>query len=77
MAGPKGYGLAVMIEVFSTLLVGAAVGKDVGYALLPDERRENIGHFMLAIDISKFRPLEEFKADVDKYYEMIKHSEAC
>jgi len=74
MAGPKGYGLAVMVEVFSALLVGAGVGKDVGYALL-NEQRENIGHFMTAIDVSKFRPLEEFKADVDKYYEMIKHSE--
>lgn len=74
MAGPKGYGLAVMIEVFSALLVGAAVGKDVGYALI-NEQRENIGHFMLAIDIDKFRPLEEFKAAVDKYYEMIKYSE--
>jgi LDH2 family malate/lactate/ureidoglycolate dehydrogenase len=73
MAGPKGYGLSVMIEVFSSLLVGAGIGHEVGNAVL-DEKRENIGIFMLAIDISKIRPLEDFKAHVDKYYEMVKGS---
>ena len=62
-----------MIEVFSSLLVGAGIGHEVGNAVL-DEKRENIGIFMLAIDISKIRPLEDFKAHVDKYYEMVKGS---
>jgi len=73
MGGPKGYGLAVMVDLLSALLSGAAVGPDIG-SLIVNDRPECIGHFMLAIDVSRFRALEEFFTAVDDYIDMIKGS---
>ena len=74
MGGPKGYGLAVMVDLLSALLSGAAVGLDIG-SLVINDRPECIGHFMLAIDVSRFRPVDEFLAAVDAYIDMIKGSQ--
>lgn len=71
MAGPKGSGLAVFVDIFAALLVGSSVGDDVGYLLL-NEKKEDIGHFMMAIDISKFRDLDEFNSEMEEYYETVK-----
>ena len=73
MAGPKGYGLAVMIDMLAGILAGAAIGRDIGDLLL-DDRPERIGHFMMAIDIDRFMPIETFKVAVDGYIDMIKGS---
>jgi len=61
--GHKGYGLAFMIEVFAGLLTGIGYGVDpAGW--------HNDGCLLLAINVEAFRPLEEFKRDVD---DMIRH----
>ncbi|BCV25240.1 Ldh family oxidoreductase [Gelria sp. Kuro-4] len=73
MAGPKGYGLAVMVDLLAALLAGAAVGRDIG-DLMIDDRPERIGHFMLAMDVGRFQDVERFKEAVDAYIAMIKRS---
>ncbi len=73
MAGPKGYGLAVMVDILAALLAGAAVGPDIGSLVLGD-RPEHIGHFMLALDVGRFKAIAEFKNAVDNYIKMIKDS---
>jgi len=72
IAAHKGYGLAVMVDALSCLLSGACYGSDIG--LFSKLQPENTGFFMLLIDPSKFRPMDEFKADVDKYIRMMKGS---
>ena len=63
LRGYKGYGLALMVDIFSGVLSGAAFGGDVGR---PRENKgANVGHFFAAIDIGAFRPLDEFKKDMD------------
>ena len=48
IAGPKGYGLAVMIEMFSALLAGASYGDGVGF---PNKgEAENTGFAMILVD---------------------------
>ncbi|MDR1045769.1 MAG: Ldh family oxidoreductase [Candidatus Adiutrix sp.] len=75
IAGYKGYGLAVIVDILSALLSGAAVGPEIGRLdgrgpLKPEE----IGHFLLLINVEKFRPVAEFKAAVDSYVELLKTS---
>jgi L-2-hydroxycarboxylate dehydrogenase (NAD+) len=70
IAGPKGYGLAVMIEMFSALLAGSGYGEKVGFA--SKGQHENTGFSMILIDPSKFMPIDEFKNSVDTYIRTLK-----
>lgn len=56
--GHKGYGLAVLVDVFSGMLSGAGWSADVdGF---------NCGHFFGAWRVDAFRPAEEFKRHMDQ-----------
>ena len=70
IAGPKGYGLAVMIEMFAALLSGAGYGSSVGFA--SKGQYENTGFAMILIDPSKFMPVGLFKDSVDEYIRSVK-----
>jgi LDH2 family malate/lactate/ureidoglycolate dehydrogenase len=70
MGGHKGYGLALLVDVLSGVLPGAATGLQV-YA---DEKKPDVGHFFLALDPAAFRPLEEFKRDMDRIARELKDS---
>ena len=70
LGGHKGYGLALMVDVLSGVLSGAATGLQV-YA---DEQRPNVGHFFMALDPAAFRPLEEFRRDMDRLARELKDS---
>jgi len=63
--GNKGYGLSFMIEVFAGLLTG------IGYGIDPSGWH-NDGCLMVAIKVDAFRPLEEFKRDVDDFIRQVK-----
>ena len=69
-SGHKGYGLALLVDVLSGVLSGAATGLQV-YA---DEKRPDVGHFFMAIDPAAFRPIDEFKRDMDRLARELKDS---
>ena len=69
-SGHKGYGLALMVDVLSGVLSGAATG----LAVNADETRPNVGHFFMALDPSAFRPLDDFKRDMDRLARELKDS---
>jgi len=69
-SGHKGYGLSLLVDILCGVLPGAAFGLDV-YAR---EEAANVGHFFGAIDIRAFRPLRDFKRDMDKLIRMIRES---
>lgn len=73
MRGYKGYGLSMMVDIFSGALSGAAVGGDVAH---PGENRigANVGHFFAAIKVDAFRPLIDFEAQMDYFIQMVKES---
>lgn len=54
----KGYGLAVMVDILAGVLAGGGSSVDLDYG-------SNMAWFM-AIDIGKMRPIEGFKADMDR-----------
>ncbi len=61
-AGYKGYGLATMVEIFSSALSGGPFMKDLlGFDADGAKRPHMLGHFFLAIDIEHFVPLSLFK----------------
>jgi ureidoglycolate dehydrogenase (NAD+) len=72
VGGPKGFGLAVIID----LLCGPLVGSACGDKLMPAARffsaPQNCGNLFLAIRISAFRDLDTFLEEVDAYIDFIK-----
>ena len=69
-SGHKGYGLALMVDVLSGVLSGAATGLGVDVV----KEKPNVGHFFMALDPSAFRPIEEFKRDMDHLARELKDS---
>jgi LDH2 family malate/lactate/ureidoglycolate dehydrogenase len=61
--GHKGYGLAAMVEVLSTMLAGASYAP-----LRPAEaERNNVGHFLMALAPEAFRDAGDFEDDLDAF----------
>lgn len=50
IAGHKGYGLAVMVDLFAGLLSGAAYLDKVSSWSVSPERAQNLGHFFVLVD---------------------------
>ncbi len=65
--GHKGYGLSVMIEIFSGILTGLGFGHD-------PSGRHNDGCFMAAFKVEAFRPLDDFKKEVTEFAQYLKSS---
>ncbi|MCC6053211.1 MAG: Ldh family oxidoreductase [Desulfurococcaceae archaeon] len=67
--GHKGSGLALIVDVICGVLSGAAWGYHVGYTTVRDA---NVGHALIALDISKFMRLEEFYERLEQMISEIK-----
>jgi LDH2 family malate/lactate/ureidoglycolate dehydrogenase len=65
MAGHKGYGLAVLVEILTAVLTGAAMLGQVKSWVLESTGPTDEGHAFVAIDIGQMMPLEEFKERMD------------
>ena len=63
MAGHKGFGMSAMMDILSGVLSGSAFGPDVVGPYVAD-KSSGAGHFMMAIDISKIRPVDDFTSDM-------------
>src|SRR6266571_8332433 len=61
----KGYGLGVLVDILSGVLGGAVYGDVIDRKGLRGQQLTNTGHCFAAIDIKRFRPVEEFAADMD------------
>jgi LDH2 family malate/lactate/ureidoglycolate dehydrogenase len=72
MAGHKGYALALMVEVLSGVMSGAAVGSDIGSMYKHLDRKQDVGHFFCLFDVTAFMELDEFKARIDSMIDRIK-----
>lgn len=72
VGGPKGYGLALLVDVLSGVLTGGVFGPEVG--ALAEDRRQRVGHFFLALRADLFVPLDQFLGSVE---EMARQIKAC
>jgi LDH2 family malate/lactate/ureidoglycolate dehydrogenase len=63
--GHKGYGLSVMVEIFSGILTGLGFGHDPSGV-------HNDGCFMAAFNVDAFRPIADFKQEVTEFAAYLK-----
>jgi ureidoglycolate dehydrogenase (NAD+) len=68
MAGPKGYGLAFVIDVFCGVLMDTVFGDDVPTMYHDVSSPQELGHFVGAIDIEAFTNLSGF---TDRMQQMV------
>ena len=61
----KGYGLALVFGLLAGTLNGAAFGRDVIDFNKDDKTPTNTGQVIVALNISRFSPIETFKRNVD------------
>jgi len=66
--GPKGYGIAVVVDALAGVLTGAAFAT----ACYADPKRLDVGHQFIALQIAQFMPVPEFKARMDAFIREIK-----
>lgn len=71
MGGPKGSGLAMLMDIFGGVLSGAAYAGDVGDQYKDFERPQNVGHFFLAMRPDLFIPLDEYLRRMDMLVERV------
>lgn len=61
IAGPKGYGLMMVVDILSGILLGVPSGKNVSSMYHDLSEGRNLGHLHIVIDPSRFVGLDEFK----------------
>jgi len=64
MAGHKGYGISVMMDVLSGVLTGSGFASQV-HGPYQAEHRSRCGHLAMALDIEAFQPRAEFEARME------------
>jgi LDH2 family malate/lactate/ureidoglycolate dehydrogenase len=74
IGGYKGSGLAIMLGLIAGPLNRAAFGRDVVDFNADDSSETNTGHFIVALDIARFIPLEDYKSEVDRHIGELKAS---
>ncbi len=77
MAGHKGYGLAVLVEILTATLSGSAMMSGVHSWVSEDEEPSNQGHAFVAINAGAMMPLEEFQARMGAMCQEIKGAETA
>lgn len=71
MAEHKGYAIAAMVDMMSGVLTGSGFLSAV-HSPYKTAEKSNCGHLMIAMDIAKFQPLEQFHARMQAFTSEIK-----
>ncbi len=72
LGGHKGFGLAMAIDILAGILAGGPFGPHIGELYNNNTKTQRVGHFLGAIRIDNFRPVEEFKAEMDAMIQEVK-----
>lgn len=73
MGGHKGYALAMAVDALCGLLSGAALSCE-STSMFQGNQPANTGHFIAAVHISHFLPLEEFTDRAQSWFDRIRGS---
>lgn len=71
IGGPKGSGIAIMVEILSGILSGAGCAPQL-HDLYEFDAPQGVGHFMGAVDVGHFLELDAFKTAVSDMIAQIK-----
>ena len=69
--GAKGYCVTVLIEMLSAVISGAGFDGDVPFGPYDRIAPENHGQFLMAMDLKRFRPVDDIRKDIDRYANML------
>ena len=69
LGGPKGYGLAMVVDALCGVLTGETFAQDVVMGAAP------YGQFLWALDVEQFMPLGEFRTRMSEQIRQIKSGE--
>jgi LDH2 family malate/lactate/ureidoglycolate dehydrogenase len=61
IAGPKGSGLAMVIDIFCSVLSGMPWGPHINAMYGDLDAPRKLGHFVMALDVRRLMPLDVFK----------------
>ncbi|PAE16550.1 ureidoglycolate dehydrogenase [Virgibacillus sp. 7505] len=70
--GPKGYGLAVIVDIFSGLLAGAAFGPHISKMYDDLDQKRKLGHYFCVINPSFFTDTDTFLEQMDRMMDELK-----
>lgn len=70
--GPKGYGIAFLVEVLSGLLTGANYGPYIGDLFTNFEKEQNVGQFFIVMRADLFEDIDVFKERMDRLVKEIR-----
>lgn len=74
-SGQKGYGFGAFVEIMCGPLAGAAISLHVAGSRTEPPRPSGTGHFFAAWRPDAFRPLDEFRADMDAFLHGLRTAE--
>lgn len=74
MAGPKGYVIAVMMDLLAGVLTGAGSGVEVAGPYDP-QRRSNAGHLLITLDVAAFGDPADYARRAAAYVQAIRGAE--
>lgn len=75
IGGHKGYGLALVVDVLAGVLTAGAFGTGVKSLFQNMDEPQDIGHFFIALDPSRFLNLESFFSRMDDFAGELKNTE--
>ena len=61
IAGPKGSGLAMIIDIFCSVLTGVPWGPHINKMYTEMDEPRDLGHFIMVFDVNRLLPLDLFK----------------
>jgi ureidoglycolate dehydrogenase (NAD+) len=70
-AGPKGYGLGMVVDILSGVLTGSAFGKNINPMYAAYDKPRGLGHFIITISPDIFIGAEEYYNSIDQMIEEI------
>lgn len=71
-ASHKGYGMAVVVEMLTSILTGSAFGKDIGSQYNQINDPNVISHLFLGFRIDLFRDLDSYEKSADEFVEYLR-----
>lgn len=74
LGGYKGYGIALILDVLSGVLMGSSFGSLVGQMYGPPDQPCGVAHACMALKVENFMPLAEFRTRMD---ELIDQMHGC
>lgn len=72
VGGPKGYGLALLVDILSGLFTGASYGPHIGDLFTDFEKNQNVGQFFFVTQADLFQSIDDFKSRIDQMVDEIK-----